>query len=130
MPATDLPDQLVRLADLLRSSMVLSSAPRLRLSSTKYVIWGYTACTRSVSEKPDRERDVFRDAIDAGIGVLADLKTYRNEVAAIAFLPDELLCDIFYHLLMEDPWSTKWTRVIEVCRRWHRVALDHGRLWS
>lgn len=76
------------------------------------------------------ERNRIRKAIDSGIIVLADLKFYRNAVAAISFLPDELLSDIFYRCMRFDPWSTNWSRLILVCRRWHRVAMNDGRLWS
>ncbi|KAF9078132.1 hypothetical protein BDP27DRAFT_1413062 [Rhodocollybia butyracea] len=108
---SDLPGELIHLAELLRKSTVMESMPRLQLASIS-------------------ERDSIREAIDSGIDILANLKSYRNAVASISFLPDELLADIFYHVMMQDPWSSKWTQLILVCRRWNRIAINNGRLWS
>ncbi|TFL04379.1 hypothetical protein BDV98DRAFT_315057 [Pterulicium gracile] len=100
------------LADLLRDcTSALNRAPRFPLASIK-------------------NRDAFRDAIDSTVDLLASLKTCRNQVSAISFLPDDLLSGIFHRIMLEDPWSTEWARVIKVCRRWHTVAMDHARLWS
>ncbi|KAF9059488.1 hypothetical protein BDP27DRAFT_1431306 [Rhodocollybia butyracea] len=109
---SDLPGELIHLAELLRKSTVMESMPRLQLASISV------------------ERDSIREAIDSGIDILANLKSYRNAVASISFLPDELLADIFYHVMMQDPWSSKWTQLILVCRRWNRIAINNGRLWS
>ncbi|KAJ3919301.1 hypothetical protein F5877DRAFT_78190 [Lentinula edodes] len=112
MPSADLPDQLDQLAKMLRDLTLMESMPRLQLSSTS-------------------EREDMRMAIDSGIDILANLKSYRNALALISFLPDELLSDIFYTVMIaEGPWSQGWCRLMFVCRRWHRVVMDHGRLWS
>ncbi|KAJ4492650.1 hypothetical protein C8J55DRAFT_555620 [Lentinula edodes] len=115
MPSADLPDgpdQFDQLAKMLRALMLMESMPRLQLSSTS-------------------EREDMRQAIDSGIDILANLKSYRNALASISFLPDELLSDIFYMVMIaEDAWSTMWCRLIFVCRRWHRIVMDNGRFWS
>lgn len=62
---------------------------------------------------------------------LVDIKTYRNSIASISLLPDELLSQImFQYVLATDPWSGGWTKVLFVCRRWHDVAMADAKLWS
>ncbi|KAJ3926740.1 MAG: hypothetical protein NXY57DRAFT_978846 [Lentinula lateritia] len=94
MPSADLPDQLDQLAKMLRDLTLMESMPRLQLSSTS-------------------EREDMRMAIDSGIDILANLKSYRNALALISFLPDELLSDIFYTVMIaEGPWSQGWCRLM------------------
>ncbi|KAJ3745492.1 hypothetical protein DFH05DRAFT_1488209 [Lentinula detonsa] len=112
MMPVDISNQLDHLAKILRDPMIMESMPRLQLSRTS-------------------EREKIRKAIDSGIDILADLKSYRNAIASISFLPDELLTDIFYKVMIsEGAWYTRWCRLILVCRRWHRVAMNNGKLWS
>lgn len=59
------------------------------------------------------------------------MKTYRNSIASISLLPDELLSQIlFQYVLLADPWSAQWTKILLVCRRWKNVAMGDARLWS
>ncbi|KAJ4473714.1 hypothetical protein J3R30DRAFT_3511041 [Lentinula aciculospora] len=111
--AVDLiPNQLEHLANMLRKLMAMDSVPRLQLSNAS-------------------ERETIVKAIDSGIGILANLKSYRNALTSISFLPDEILSEIFYKVMIaEDVWSTDWCRLIFVCRRWNRIVTDHGRFWS
>ncbi|KAJ3994288.1 hypothetical protein F5050DRAFT_1713809 [Lentinula boryana] len=112
MTPTEISNQLDHLAKILREPMIMESMPRLQLSRTS-------------------ERERIRKAIDSGIDILADLKSYRNAIASISFLPDELLTDIFYKVMIsEGAWYTRWCRLILICRRWHRVIMNNGKLWS
>ncbi|KAF5369225.1 hypothetical protein D9757_010027 [Collybiopsis confluens] len=110
-PSNSLPDQLIQLANALRDPLLLDSVPHLQLSSIQ-------------------QRNRLRLAIDFGADLLTSLKSFRNQLSSIFFLPDEIISDIFFLVMMNDPWSTDWCAVLLVCRRWYRVAMDDGRLWA
>jgi len=62
-----------------------------------------------------------------------DLKTYRNSIASIPLLPDELLAQIFaQYCLVETGGSfqTEWCKILYVCKRQKVCALTTSQLWS
>jgi len=62
-----------------------------------------------------------------------DLKTYRNSIASISLLPDELLAQIFaqYRLIEQGgPWMPTWCKILHVCKRWKSCALATSQLWT
>ncbi|KAI0067644.1 hypothetical protein BV25DRAFT_843603 [Artomyces pyxidatus] len=81
------------------------------------------------------DRVASTSAVDAQIADLTrqihSLKMTRNSMASISFLPDELIFRIILeYALAMDIYSTKWGRILFVCRRWHNIAVHHAQLWS
>ncbi|GJE92867.1 hypothetical protein PsYK624_090250 [Phanerochaete sordida] len=86
------------------------------------------------------------DAIDAAItkhrGIVQQLCTLRNSRAPIWRIPDEILSRIFLFMVSEHFYEVygnmgcgphqpyKWTQIICVCRRWHRVCFATRALWA
>ncbi|KAF5341545.1 hypothetical protein D9758_012579 [Tetrapyrgos nigripes] len=59
------------------------------------------------------ERDAIRALIDEAAKSMHDLKAYRNSIASISYLPDELLSNIFYCCILETPWHlSNWSRIL------------------
>ncbi|KAH8091730.1 hypothetical protein BXZ70DRAFT_478684 [Cristinia sonorae] len=58
------------------------------------------------------------------------LKAKRNELAAIHYLPDEILESIFLETIDQEGGSWAVVPFSHVCRRWRGVALQSPRLWT
>jgi hypothetical protein len=63
------------------------------------------------------------------------LRSLRNALAPISFLPPEVLAQVFHFLWLEDPPRFEehylgWIRATHVCRLWRRVALGDSLLWT
>ncbi|KAH7916203.1 hypothetical protein BJ138DRAFT_1076053 [Hygrophoropsis aurantiaca] len=105
----------------------------------------------SVSSRVDSISDTVMQAqllIDKELEELNDrmriLRTRRNAISKISFLPDELLAMIFMHhatqLYIEfcnnqDSFSflsapLQWIQVAHVCHHWRQVALLYPSLWT
>ncbi|KAJ7578649.1 hypothetical protein C8J56DRAFT_968685 [Mycena floridula] len=60
-----------------------------------------------------------------------ELKRYRNTIAAISTLPDDIISQIFLqYVLISDPWQGKWTKILFVCRDWVDLCMNFPKLWS
>lgn len=60
------------------------------------------------------------------------LNCYRNSLASLSFLPDEILSQIFfeYGRNVEIPFRGTWTKLMLVCKKWRQIGLNHAALWS
>ncbi|EIM82351.1 uncharacterized protein STEHIDRAFT_31631, partial [Stereum hirsutum FP-91666 SS1] len=72
------------------------------------------------------------EGIEKTIERLLALRAMRNTIAPISMLPDEILSIIFlyYGTIVESTATGRWTKLMVVCRRWHKVCLTHAKLWS
>ncbi|KAJ7573698.1 hypothetical protein C8J56DRAFT_508134 [Mycena floridula] len=81
------------------------------------------------------QRDNIRSLVDQRMALLFDqvleLKRYRNTIATISILPDDILSQIFFeYVLISDPWQVKWTKILFVCRRWADLCMNNPKLWA
>ena len=77
------------------------------------------------------------DEISTFLAKVADLRSQRNELTLIAFLPIEVLADIFWTAIT---WSSidfsssgtlyRIGQLRRVCKKWNNVVQDIPRLWS
>ena len=75
------------------------------------------------------------EELDAARRLAHSLRSRRNTLASISFLPAELLSRIFHFRAREDtPWPAmgkySWTAIAHVCQRWRQVALNDSSLWA
>ena len=62
---------------------------------------------------------------------LIQLRQYRNSIASISLLPNDILLEIFFEYVhATNPWSGRWTTILFVCRRWNALCMTDARLWS
>ncbi|KAJ7584766.1 hypothetical protein C8J56DRAFT_948986 [Mycena floridula] len=81
------------------------------------------------------QRDNLRSLVDQRMTLLLDqvlkLKRYRNTIATISILPDDILAQIFFeYVLLSGPWNGRWTKISFVCRRWADLCMNNPRFWS
>ena len=82
------------------------------------------------------QRNATRALVDKRISLLeyhlVELRQYRNSIASISLLSNDVLSQIFFeYVIATDPWSTKWTKdILFVCRRWYHLCMEDARLWS
>jgi hypothetical protein len=86
------------------------------------------------AQSRDYIRQTITDEIKWSEASTRALKSRRNTLAPISRLPPETLATIFA-LLSASAWDEKvvhleWLRVVHVCRRWRKAALNHPRFWS
>lgn len=98
-----------------------------------------TGQNRTPTPNSPSARAVALSAIDEELdtaGRLAhSLRSRRNTLVSISFLPTELLSRIFHFRAREDTlWPTmykySWTAIPHVCQRWRQVALNDSSLWA
>ena len=98
-----------------------------------------TGQNRNRTSNSPRARAVALSAIDeeldAARRLAYSLRSRRNALASISFLPAELLSRIFHFRAREDtPWPAmgkySWTAIAHVCQRWRQVSLNDSSLWA
>lgn len=90
---------------------------------------------RSITDDPSARVaaiSVFVKEIDV---TWKQLRSLRNALAPISFLPPEVLAQVFHFLWLEDPprfeeHYSGCIRATHVCRLWRRVALGDSLLWT
>lgn len=76
-----------------------------------------------------------KDITNAAHSMLSELREYRNSLAPISYLPDEVVAEVLHHVMTAELRSTQWTMLLLVsrmpsmvqCRDGYRNALDMHR---